>query len=423
MEPKLRMPECTVCACPRTAAFKEAEENYTMKEQNESAASGRIIGLDLHPDVFSAAALSGRDAATAKPEQQWDRLPTGQLEAWSKTLLPGDLVVLEASGNSFESCKRLKSCGVATVILESQRAGQIRKTYCANDRTDAVKLARIYLSGLAHPVWQPDEKTRERRDVLHAYRKAVTTSTRTRNRLKSFLSDHGVRLKTGVRLVQASGQKTVRESRAWSPLQLVLIEQMLEELKLADERRGQLSALMAQEVAADPKLLQLVRLLGVRHIIAFAIAAVVGDIGRFANPKKLVAYLGLAPTVDQSGNGARGQSGLVTFGRSDLRALLTQSAQNALNQRASPLHTWGWKLCLRKTHKNVAITAIARKLTVSIWYMLRGLHTPLKKIDTSLAEKLAKIATTIGVKSIRELGYRSKAAFIEEKHEWLLNTA
>jgi transposase len=286
-----------------------------------------------------------------------------------------------------------------------------------------VKLARIYLSGLAHTVWQPDATTRERREVLHAYRKSVTTATRTRNRLKSFLSDHGIRLKPGVRLVQTSGQKTVRASRQWSALQLVLVEQMLEELKLADRRRRELSAVMAQEVTADPNLLRLVRLLGIRHLIAFAIAAVVGDITRFANPKKLVAYLGLAPTVDISGNGPRGQQGLVTFGRGDLRALLTQSAQNALNQRSSPLHTWGWKLCLRKSHKNVAIAAIARKLTVSIWYMMRGLFAPLKQVDVTLRAKLGKIATDIGVKKLRQLGYQTKKAFIQEKSAWLLNPA
>lgn len=422
MEHKLRMPECNVCACPGTAAFKEAKGNYTMKEQNESAALGRIIGLDLHPDVFSAAALSGREAATAKPVKQWDRLATADLEAWAKTLQPGDLVVLEASGNSFESCARLKRCGIATVVLESQRAGQIRKTYCANDRTDAVKLARIYLSGLAHPVWQPDATTRERREVLHAYRKAVTTATRTRNRLKSFLSDHAIRLKPGVQLTKPSGVKTVLASRTWSPLQQQLLTLMLAELQTAQERRRELSALIAQEVVADPQLLQLVRLMGIRHIIAFAIAAVVGDIARFANPKKLVAYLGLAPTVDTSGNGPRGQQGLVTFGRSDLRALLTQAAQNALVQRASPLHTWGWKLCLRKSHKNVAVTAIARKLTVSIWYMLRGLFTPLKEADATLRTKLTKIATAIGLKKLRTLGYKSSSIFIEDKITLLLKT-
>jgi transposase len=98
-------------------------------------------------------------------------------------------------------------------------------------------------------------------------------------------------------------------------------------------------------------------------IIAFAIAAVVGDITRFANPKKLVAYLGLAPSVADSGLSIRGRGGLVPFGRGDLRALLIQSSHNALRQRNSPLHAWGWKLCLRKSNKNVAVAAVARKLS------------------------------------------------------------
>lgn len=385
------------------------------------APRGRVIGLDLHPDVFSAAALAGQDAATAQVEQQWDRLPTSELERWARRLPSGEVIAVEASGNTFAAAEQLRAVGVKVVVLESQRAGQIGKTYCANDRSDAVKLARIYLSGLAHPVWQPDAQTRERREVLHTYRKAVTTATRTRNRLKSFLSDHRVRLKPGVRLTQPSGQKTVQTSRAWSSLQMQLLDEMLVELQLAEARRRRLSTLMAQEVAADRGLLQLMRLLGVRYVIAFAIGAVVGDITRFANPKKLVAYLGLAPSVDQSGNGGRGREALVSFGRSDLRTLLIQSAQNALNQKASPLHSWGWKLVLRKANKNIGVAAVARKLTVSIWYLLRGLFAPLKQIDESLRVKLGKLATTLGVKTIRHLGYKSKAAFIEEKSGWLLN--
>jgi transposase len=62
------------------------------------------------------------------------------------------------------------------------------------------------------------------------------------------------------------------------------------------------------------------RLLGVRHIVAFAVAAVVGDIARFANPKKLVAYLGLTPSVEDSGETIRGRGQLVSFGRRSARA-------------------------------------------------------------------------------------------------------
>jgi transposase len=391
-----------------------------VNDTNAPAPVGRVIGLDLHPDVFSAAALAGQDAATAQVEQSWDRRPTAELEKWARALPPGDVVVLEASGNTFAGAERLRAAGRQVVVLESQRAGQIRKAYCANDRLDAVKLGRIYLSGLAQQVWQPDARTRERREVLHCHRKAVCTATRARNRLKSFLSDHHVRLKKGVRLTQKSGAQSVERSAEWTALQKLLLDEMLAELQLAEARRRRLVAAMAQEVAADPTLLQLMRLLGIRHIIAFAIAAVVGDITRFANPKKLVAYLGLAPTVGDSGDTIRARGQLVSFGRGDLRALLIQSAQNALQQKNSPLHVWGWKLCLRKSNKNLAVAAVARKLTVSIWYLMRGLFAPLTAIDATLAVKLDKLAIAIGLNTIRRLGYASRAAFIEEKNNWLL---
>lgn len=49
------------------------------------------------------------------------------------------------------------------------------------------------------------------------------------------------------------------------------------------------------------------------------------------------------------------------------------------------------------------------------------LPAPLKELDTSLQVKLGRLATSIGVKAIRELGYESKTAFIKEKTDWLLN--
>jgi transposase len=387
------------------------------------AAVGRVIGLDLHPEIFSAAALSGRDAGTAQVVQNWDRWAVKDIERWTSQLQPGDIVVLEATGNTFDAAQRLHGCGVKTVVLETQRAGQVRTAYCTNDRTDAVKLARIYLSGLAKIVWEPDAQTRERREVLHRYLRSVCDATRARNRLKSYLSDHGTRVPRGTRLTQKSGRERILGLSTWSALQRVLLEQMLDELTVVERRRGELSALMAQTVAEDPSLLQLLRLLGVRHIIAFAIGAVVGDVSRFANPKKLVAYLGLTPTVERSGEDTRGPEMLRKYGRSDLRTLLIQAAHVALRQKNHPLHAWAWKLCLRKAHKNVAVAAVARKLTVSIWYCLRGLFRSLDQADATLQLKIGRIATAIGKKTITLLGFESTAAFVDQKIKLLRHPA
>src|SRR3954462_6712553 len=136
-----------MCA-PAPGRLPNNATKITMKTKETSAppaTAGRVVGLDLHPEVFSAAVLSGRDAATAQVVQNWDRWPTRDLAKWSAQLAAGDVVVLEATGNTFDAVQRLHACGVQTVVLETQRAGQIRTAYCTNDRTDAVKLARIYL--------------------------------------------------------------------------------------------------------------------------------------------------------------------------------------------------------------------------------------------------------------------------------------
>ncbi len=152
--------------------------------------------------------------------------------------------------------------------------------------------------------------------------------------------------------------------------------------------------------------------MGIRHRVAFALMAIIGDINRFPNAKKLVGYIGLAPRKEQSGNNAKGvDHGIGGSGRKDVRTLLLQSAQNALVQRDSPLHKWGWKLLIKK-HRNEAAAAIARKLAVSIWYLLKGHFTPLVEANTHLTTKLLKLATVLGKEQLRALGYINRDDFV-----------
>ena len=95
-----------------------------------------------------------------------------------------------------------------------------------------------------------------------------------------------------------------------------------------------------------------------------------------------------------------------------MRALLTQAAQNAMSQRTSPLHKWGWKLAMKKT-RNVAVSAVARKLTVAIWHLLKGHFTALTVISKHLETKLLKIATLLGKESLRKAGFENRNAFIQ----------
>lgn len=376
----------------------------------------RIIGLDMHPDVFAAAALAEDTPVQARVEWVHDRQATAQLESWAKQhLRAGDTVVLEASGNSFEVARRLHACGIAAVVLESAQASHVRHNFCNDDRHSAVKLARVYLSGLAKIVWQPDEVTRERREVFFAHRNAVKDTTRCRSRIRSFLNQYCVRLAKGTSLVEPSGLKVALAKRAWSPLQRQLLQQMFEELWAGEKRRKELERVMVRELAGAPAWARLWRLMGVRHRVAFALMACIGDIHRFPTAKKLTGYVGLSPRKEQSGNDPRGrEKGLGNNGRADVRALLIQSAQNAMKQTSSPLHRWGWKLAVTKDH-NQAVAAVARKLTVSIWHLLMGHFSPLLETDKHLTQKLLKLATVLGRDLLKELGFADREAWVQQQ--------
>ena len=141
-------------------------------------------------------------------------------------------------------------------------------------------------------------------------------------------------------------------------------------------------------------------------MVAFALGALVGDIKRFADPRKLVKYIGLNPAFDDSGEG-KWSGGIAGHGRKDLRALLIESA-HAIQRSQHPLAKWGRKLLARKGSVNLVVAAIARKLTVAIWYLMMGRWTPLQEIDERLALKVGKVIGEIGSQALKQLGTTRK---------------
>lgn len=381
----------------------------------------RVIGLDAHPTLFSAVALEGADPLSAREVWNVDRCDLTQLEAiLRKRAVPGDVIVLEASGNSFTVAERLNNMGLCALVLDSKSVSQIGSSFRITDKIDARKLARVYLAGLANIVWRPSEKAREQRELFFAYRSAVKDTTREKNRLWAFLNQYCV-TKGKIRLTQPDTLSRLLALRAWTPVQQVLLRERVETLQAAMERRAHLNQWITREVLANPDILRLTRLLGIRAHVAFALAAFIGDIHRFATPKKLVAFFGLNPRVIQSGqNGGTGP--LSKEGRSDVRALLIQAAQSIMKYGQGSVHRWGLYLKIRKGH-NIAVAALARKLVVSVWYLMQGHMVPMEEATAHIVTKLRKFATQLGAQQRRELGYENVDAFINDKLGIIMGTS
>jgi len=358
---------------------------------------GRIIGLDCHPDTFTAAVFLGTTPHDARKISSHPDMSLKKLLDWAaRECTRDDLFLMEASGNSFEIHRRLLALGLRAVVLESCHVGKHAKTYADNDKMAAARIALVYLQGNAPCVWVPDARTCERRELLHAYNKAVEDRTAAINSLKSYLNQFTIR--TGRQTLEGEKAETwILLQRDWTPLQRELLTGYLNNLRAQSERRKALQRLIGREICAEPLMLRCMKLLGIGQINAFALLAIIGDVRRFEHPGKLVAYIGLNPGQRESGRGKNIKLGVGKRGRGDMRRLLIQGAHAVLRMgRATPLGQWGWKLFARKGQRNIAVVAIARKLLVQVWHLLRGNPPEAVETDKSLGVKLAKLATMLG---------------------------
>jgi len=216
---------------------------------------GKIIGLDCHPDTFTAALFVGQTPHDARKIGSRENLSLDALLKWAAAeLTPQDIILMEAGSNSFKLCKRLGNLGLKACVLESCHVGKHAKTYADNDKMAAARIALVYLAGNAPCVWVPDEQSRERRELLHAYRKAVDEHTAATNSIKSYLNGRGLRLGKHS-LDEKTTSQWILDQADWSVLQKNILAEHLANITESKERRKRLYRLIAAEIAVDPTMM------------------------------------------------------------------------------------------------------------------------------------------------------------------------
>ncbi len=85
-----------------------------------------------------------------------------------------------------------------------------------------------------------------------------------------------------------------------------------------------------------------------------------------------------------------------------------QSAQAILRTSSTPLAKWGKRLLASKGHRNIAVAAVARRLSVAIWYLMMGRWTPLEEVDQRLQIKISKMLSEVTSQHLEKSGRNRK---------------
>jgi transposase len=120
---------------------------------------------------------------------------------------------------------------------------------------------------------------------------------------------------------------------------------------------------------------------GVGAITALAYMLTMGDVSRFPRGKQVASYLGLIPSEHSSGG--RQKLGAISKGNRMLRMLLVEAAQTEV--RLDPEFRREYQHLCHSKPKAVAKVAVARKLAIRLYWMLRTQqpHPAVVRIESS----------------------------------------
>ena len=371
-----------------------------------------LVGMDAHSRKIELCITRWQHGA----EPTVLKRLTTTLDALEHTYarqVPADaLTVLEASTNAFSIARRLEQVGHRVEVLASDTlAGQARADRI-NDRIDAQNLAAAYARGGVRRVHVPSARHQQWRDLLFGYRSAVKDSVRWSNRIWAFCSGHGLKLpRQSFRRKSAAVRQDVL-AHGWTQDETFLVETLLLEYEHSLALRARYEQRIVRIVTESPEMTRLMQQLGVGFIVAFALVAIVEDVHRFANPKKLTSYIGLNPTVLKSGE-SEGPRAISHYGRRDLKTLMVQAAQCVLRKGSDDMAKWAHRRIASGKNRNVVVCALARKLSVRAWHILMGHPVPDRGAERSFRLKLAKLAAAAGREHLEALGYKKPADYIE----------
>jgi transposase len=353
-----------------------------------------FIGLDVHKDAIVVALAEAGDREEVR---EYGKIAntTPALQRLASKLARGKHELrfcYEAGPCGYGIQRQLSAAGHQCVVvapsLIPRKPGERIKT----DRRDAVKLAKSHRAGDLTPVWLPDPAHEAIRDLVRLRTAAMHALRRARQQLSGFLLRNGHHYR-GHSTWTKSHRRWLAGLKFEQPVHYIVLEDSIAAIEVATTRLDRLerdieATLPTWSLAPLVHALQSLRGLGL--VGAATLAAELGDITRFDNPRQLMAYVGLVPSENSSGR-TRRQGGITKARNGTARRMLIEAAwtyrhparisrELLLRQEglAKPIRDTAWKaqerLCRRYRKliwagklPSVATAAIARELVGFIW--------------------------------------------------------
>ena len=356
------------------------------------------IGLDVHKDSIAIAYTSegSRDEAAYYGECGGSILAAERtLRKIAKQLgekLKDLKVCYEAGPTGFVLARRLIQLGVDCQLMAPSKTQRKPTEPIKTDKRDAKLIAKLFRNGDITPVRIPPVLDEAVRDLCRARTDASDDLARSKQRLNSFLLRAGFRY-SGKTNWTAAHMRYLRELSMPNEAHRLVLEEYIQAIDSCTERVARLEDRLKTTLTDwewKPVVESLMACKGFKEVAAMTIISELGDLRRFPNPRKLMAFLGLVPGEHTSGSKRR-QGSITKCGNSHARWMMVECAQHyrrapkvskELTRRqegqSKEIKELSWRMQnrLNKRYKNLrarqvldvkCIVATAREMAGFIW--------------------------------------------------------
>jgi transposase len=284
-----------------------------------------------------------------------------------------DRVVIEICPTAGWVCDLCRVLDVEVEVANpNHEAWRWKRVKTKSDRADALKLAQLSVMNQLPTVYVPQPDVRAWRALINHRQMLVRRRTAVKNSIRAVLVRQGIDWPAG----QAGWTKAclyrLREMAGPGDQEMwrVILASELDQLRSAETAVTRIEEELNAIALSDDRVALLQTIPGVGRRLAETVVAIIDDPHRFACGKQVGAYAGLAPRRYQSG--AMDRSGRISRrGSTLLRSLLVEVSW--LGRQYNPWMKAVYERALRGTasRKKIAIVALARRLLVVCWAMLR----------------------------------------------------
>lgn len=321
-----------------------------------------IIGCDLHTRYEQIALL---DKATGEVVERRLEHENGEAGTFYGALAGPVRVGIEATGHTSWFEQMLRELGHELWFGDAAqiRARAVRQQ--KTDQRDAALLLDLLVSERFPRIWVPSPAERDLRQLLWHRHKLVRMRTMLGNQLHALAMGQGICRKKKLFTRKGRAELEGLVLGPWAS------RRRAELLRLLDQVEPSITALdraVLEQARMEPEAQRLMSHPGIGPVNALAFVLTMGPVERFHRSKQVVSYLGLNPQEHSSG-GRQRLGAISKQGNTLVRWLLIEAVPHAVRGDAELRQDYQ-RLKFRRGHA-VAKVAIARKLAVRMYWMLR----------------------------------------------------